>query len=211
MGRIVVSEFVSLDGVMEDPGGAEGFSHGGWAFQFDRGPEGDKFKLDEVMEAEALLLGRVTYQGFAKAWPSRTDEVGFADKMNGMPKYVVSTTLDKAEWNNSTLISGDVVQEVSKLKEQPGGDILVAGSGRLVHTLTDHDLVDEYRLMVFFARPGSREAPVRERGWEGRPEPRGGEAGRLGRAHPRLPAGPRSPASGIDDQLFRPQARRNEP
>jgi len=149
MGRIVVSEFVSLDGVMEDPGGAEGFSHGGWAFQFDRGPEGDKFKLDEVMEAEALLLGRVTYQGFAKAWPSRTDEVGFADKMNGMPKYVVSTTLDKAEWNNSTMITGDVVQEVSKLKEQLGGDILVAGSGRLVHTLMEHDLVDEYRLMVF--------------------------------------------------------------
>jgi dihydrofolate reductase len=149
MGRIVVSEFVSLDGVMENPGGAEGFSRGGWAFQFDRGPEGDKFKLDEVMEAEALLLGRVTYEGFAKAWPSRTDEVGFADKMNGMPKYVVSTTLDKAEWNNSTLITGDVVQEVSKLEEQLGGDILVAGSGRLVHTLVEHDLVDEYRLMVF--------------------------------------------------------------
>ena len=167
MGRIVVSEFVSLDGVMEDPGGAEGFSHGGWAFQFDRGPEGDKFKLDEVMEAEALLLGRVTYQGFAKAWPSRTDEVGFADKMNGMPKYVVSTTLDKAEWNNSTMITGDVVQEVSKLKEQLGGDILVAGSGRLVHTLMEHDLVDEYRLMVFplVLEPGSASSGT----WTGRP------------------------------------------
>src|SRR5712691_4680353 len=98
MRRIVVSEFVTLDGVMEDPGGAEGFDRGGWAFKFDRGPEGDKFKLDEVLEADALLLGRVTYQGFAAAWPDRTDEAGFADKMNSMPKYVVSTTLEDAEW-----------------------------------------------------------------------------------------------------------------
>jgi dihydrofolate reductase len=145
--KVVVSEFVSLDGVMQDPGGAEGFDRGGWAFQFDRGPEGDKFKLDEVMESDALLLGRVTYQGFAEAWPSRTGE--FADKFNSMPKCVVSTTLEEAEWNNSTLIRGDVAEEIAKLKHQPGGDILVNGSAQLVQTLMEHDLVDEYRLMVF--------------------------------------------------------------
>ena len=149
MRRIVVSEFVSLDGIMEDPGGAESYEHGGWAFKFDRGAEGDKFKLDEVMEAEAMLLGRVTYEGFAQAWPSRTDEAGFADKMNSMGKFVVSNTLTAPKWNNSTVISGDVPAEVAKLKEQPGGDLLVAGSAQLVHTLTEHDLVDEYRLMVF--------------------------------------------------------------
>jgi dihydrofolate reductase len=149
VGRVVVSEFVTLDGVMEDPGGAEGFDRGGWAFQFDRGPEGDKFKLDEVFETDALLLGRVTYQGFAEAWPSRTDEAGFADKMNSMPKFVVSTKLEDAEWNNSTLIKENVAEEVSKLKQQPGGNILIAGSGQLVHTLMQHDLIDEYRLMVF--------------------------------------------------------------
>jgi dihydrofolate reductase len=149
MAKLVVSEFVSLDGVMEDPGGAEDFKHGGWSFKFDRGPEGDKFKLDETLDAGALLLGRVTYEGFAKAWPSITDEVGFADKMNSMPKYVVSTTLEAAEWNNSTLIKGDVAEEVAKLKDQESQDILVAGSRTLVQTLTEHDLVDEYRLMVF--------------------------------------------------------------
>jgi dihydrofolate reductase len=149
MRRIVVSEFVSLDGVIEDPGGAEGFDRGGWAFKFERGPEGDRFKLDEVMEADAMLLGRVTYQGFAEAWPSRTDEAGFADKMNGMRKYVVSSTLEQADWNNSTVIGGDVPAEIAKLKQGPGGDILVAGSARLVQTLHAHGLVDEYRLMVF--------------------------------------------------------------
>ena len=149
MRRIVVSEFVSLDGVMEDPGGAEGTAQGGWAFKFERGPDGDKYKLDELVAAGAMLLGRVTYQGFAQAWPSITDEVGFADKMNGMPKYVVSSTLEKAEWNNSTILRGDVAAEVRKLKAEPGGDILVAGSARLVHALQDADLVDEYRLMVY--------------------------------------------------------------
>ena len=149
MRRMVVTEFVSLDGVMEDPGGAEGFDRGGWAFQFDRGADGDKFKLDEVFESDALLLGRVTYEGFAKAWPSRTDEVGCADKMNSMAKFVVSTTLGDAEWNNSTVIRRDVVEEVSKLKRAPGGNILVAGSRTLVQTLVQHDLVDQYRLMVF--------------------------------------------------------------
>jgi dihydrofolate reductase len=149
MARVVVSEFVTVDGVMEDPGGAEGFERGGWAFQFERGPEGDRFKFDELMAGEILLLGRVTYEGFAKAWPSRKDEAGFADKMNGMPKRVASTTLKRADWSNSTVIEGDVAEDVSRLRAQPGGDILVAGSGQLVRTLMEHDLVDEYRLMVF--------------------------------------------------------------
>ncbi|HKF78924.1 MAG TPA: dihydrofolate reductase family protein [Candidatus Dormibacteraeota bacterium] len=149
MGRIVVSEFVTLDGVMEDPGGAEGFDRGGWALRFERGPEGDRFKLDETLTAAALLLGRRTYEGFAQAWPSRTDEAGFADRMNSMPKFVVSSTLQAAEWNNSTVIRGDVAGEVSRLRQQIDGDILVAGSGRLVNALMQADLVDELRLMVF--------------------------------------------------------------
>ena len=106
MGKLIVSEFITLDGVMEDPGGSENFERGGWAFRFERGAEGDKFKLDETLGAEAMLLGRVTYEGFAAAWPDRSDPVGFADKMNGMPKYVVSTTLDTLDWNNSTLLDG---------------------------------------------------------------------------------------------------------
>jgi dihydrofolate reductase len=151
MSRLVVSEFVSLDGVMEDPGGAEGFEHGGWTFQFDRGPEGDKFKLDELLAADALVLGRVTYQGFANAWPSITDQAGFADKMNSMRKYVVSTTLTDAEatWKNTTVIRGDAAAEIARLKAQPGGDLLVAGSRQLTQTLVERGLVDEYRLMVF--------------------------------------------------------------
>lgn len=149
MRKIVVTEFVTLDGVMEDPGGAEKSKHGGWAFQFNRGPEGDKFKFDELLASDALLLGRVTYQGFAAAWPSIKDESGFADRMNGISKYVVSTTLQQAGWNNSHLIKSQVVEQVSKLKTMPGQDILVAGSGQLVRTLIQHDLVDEYRLMVY--------------------------------------------------------------
>jgi dihydrofolate reductase len=145
--RVVVTEFVSLDGVVEDPGGSEDFEYGGWSFEFDRGEEGDKFKLDEALASEALLLGRVTYQGFADAWPSRSGE--FADKFNTMPKYVVSTTLEDPEWTNSTVIGGNVAEEVSKLREQPGGDLVVHGSPTLVQALTEHDLVDEYRLMVF--------------------------------------------------------------
>jgi dihydrofolate reductase len=148
MRKLVVSEFVSLDGVMEDPGGAEDFAHGGWTFQFPD-PEGMSFKLDEIRTHDAMLLGRVTYQGFAAAWPSVTDEVGFADKMNGMPKYVVSTTLDKLEWNNSTLIKDNVLERVRELKESPGQDILVAGSASLVQALHAAGLVDEFRLMVF--------------------------------------------------------------
>ncbi|HEX3334751.1 MAG TPA: dihydrofolate reductase family protein [Acidimicrobiales bacterium] len=151
MGRIVVSEFVSLDGVMEDPGGSEGTRNAGWTFRFERGPEGDRFKLDEVQDAEALLLGRVTYEGFASAWPTIEDPVGFAAKMNAMPKYVVSNTLSDADatWNNSTVVRGDAAAEVRALKDTVAGDLLVAGSASLVQALVEHGLVDEYRLMVF--------------------------------------------------------------
>ena len=147
MGRIVITEFVSLDGVIEDPGGAEDFEHGGWSFEFERGEEGDKFKLDETMQSAALLLGRVTYEGFAAAWPSRTGE--FADKFNEMPKYVVSTTMDDAGWSNSTVLKGDVGEAVAKVKDEVEGDVVVHGSARLVQTLIEHDHVDELRLMVF--------------------------------------------------------------
>jgi dihydrofolate reductase len=147
MGRIVVTEYVSLDGVMEAPGGGEDFRHAGWTFEIDRGQEGDEFKLDEALDAEALLLGRVTYEGFAAAWPSMEGE--FADKFNSMPKYVVSSTLEEPEWNNSTVLKGDVVEEVSKLRQGLDGNIVVHGSAQLVQTLLEHDLVDELRVMVF--------------------------------------------------------------
>jgi dihydrofolate reductase len=145
--RIVVTEFVSLDGVVEDPGGAEDFKYSGWSFEFNRGDEGNQFKLDETLSSDALLLGRVTYEGFAAAWPSREGE--FADKFNTMPKYVVSSTLEEPEWSNSTVLKGDVVEEVAKLKQEQDGEIVVHGSPRLVQTLIEHDLVDELRLMVF--------------------------------------------------------------
>ena len=148
MGRIVVTEFVSLDGVMEDPGGSEHSKHGAWTFKFNRGEEGNKFKVDEVQNAEVQLLGRVTYEGFAEAWPTRTGDP-FSDKFNSMPKYVVSSKLKSADWNNSTILKGDVVQEVSKLKEKVRGDILVSGSAKLVQTLIANDLVDQLNLMVF--------------------------------------------------------------
>jgi dihydrofolate reductase len=141
MSRIVVTEFMSLDGVMDEPR---------WTFQFDRGQEGDQFKIDELFGSAALLLGRVTYQGFAQAWPSMgTDD--FGQRMNSIPKYVVSATLADAEaaWGPTTVIRGDAATEIAKLKDQPGGDLLVEGSAQLVHTLIQHDLVDEYRLMVF--------------------------------------------------------------
>jgi dihydrofolate reductase len=147
MGRIVVTEFISLDGVIEAPGGAEGFKYDGWTFEFDRGDDGNTFKLDEVMEAEAQLLGRRTYEGFAAAWPSYTDEAGFADKMNAMPKYVLSATLERADWNNSTILRS--LDEVAKLRDELDGVILVAGSAQLVQGLLERDLVDELRLMVF--------------------------------------------------------------
>ena len=147
MGRLVVTEFVSVDGVFEDPGGAEDYEHGGWTFEYDRGEDGNKFKLDELMEAEVQLFGRVTYEGFAAAWPSREGE--FADKINTAPKYVVSSTLKDPEWQNTTVISGDVAGGIAELKERINGAILVAGSGTLVGTLLGADLVDELRLMVF--------------------------------------------------------------
>jgi dihydrofolate reductase len=147
MGRIVVTEFVSLDGVTEDPGGAEDFKHGGWSLEISRGDEGDRFKLDETMASEALLLGRVTYEGFAKAWPTRDGE--FADKFNSMPKYVVSSTLTDPEWTNTTVLEGDLADEVSRLRDQHDGDVVVHGSMQLVEALLENDLVDELRPMVF--------------------------------------------------------------
>jgi dihydrofolate reductase len=147
MGKLVVTEFVSIDGVFEDPGGAEDYEHGGWTFEYDRGEDGNRFKVDELMEAEVQLLGRVTYEGFAAAWPAREGE--FADKLNSDPKYVVSTTLKHPTWQNTTVISNNVAESIAKLKEQTSGVILVAGSGTLFGTLLDADLVDELRLMVF--------------------------------------------------------------
>ena len=147
MGRIVVTEFISLDGVIEDPGGSEDFKHGGWAFEFSRGEEGDQFKADETFSADAMLLGRVTYEGFADSWPGRTGE--FADRFNNMPKYVVSTTLEEPEWTNSTVLHGDLAESVEKLKQEHEGDIVVHGSRQLVQGLLGEGLVDELRLMVF--------------------------------------------------------------
>ena len=147
MGRIVVTEFISLDGVIEAPGGGEDYTYGGWTFEIDRGDKGNQFKLDETMSSAALLLGRRTYEGFAAAWPERDGE--FADKFNTMPKYVVSSTLRDPEWTNSTVLSGDVVDEITKLKKEQDGDIVVHGSARLVQSLIENDLVDELRLMVF--------------------------------------------------------------
>jgi dihydrofolate reductase len=147
MGRLVITEFVSLDGVFEDPGGSESYEHGGWTFDYDRGDEGNAFKLDETMDAKVHLLGRVTYEGFAAAWPAR--EGPFADKLNGDPKVVVSTTLKDPAWQNTTVIDGDVVERVTRLVEATDGVVLVAGSGTLVATLLAANLVDELRLMVF--------------------------------------------------------------
>ena len=151
MRRVIVSEFVSLDGVIEDPGGSGESDRGGWSFQVDRGAEGDQFKFDELAAADALLLGRVTYEGFAAAWPQMEEQTGdYGARMNGYPKHVASRTLQEPlEWKNSTLIEGDVAGGVARLKQQDGKDILVFGSGELARTLMEHDLVDEYRLMVF--------------------------------------------------------------
>jgi dihydrofolate reductase len=158
MGKIVVTEFISLDGVMEDPGGSEKAGHGAWTFEFDRGEEGNKFKLDELRNSEAQLLGRVTYDGFAAVWPSREGDAGlgeFAERMNSMPKYVVSSTLREATWNNTTILSGNFAEKVGKLREEVDGSILVAGSAQLVQGLIAHDLLDELRLMVFPVLLGS--------------------------------------------------------
>jgi len=152
MGKLVATEFISLDGVIEDPGGSEDYVHGGWTFEIDRGEEGGAFKLGEVEEAEAQLLGRVTYEGFAAAWPEREGDPqmgDFAKKMNTMPKYVYSTTLESADWQNTTVLSGDFATDIAKVKEEVDGVILVAGSARLVQGLIANDLLDELRLMVF--------------------------------------------------------------
>jgi dihydrofolate reductase len=149
MGRIVATEFISLDGVIEDPGGSESYRHGGWTFEIPRGGEGDRFKLEELEEAEAQLLGRVTYEGFAAAWPKMDDEAGFAAKMNSMPKYVVSSTLQEADWQNTTILSGDPAAAIAALKDEIDGVILVAGSAGLVKLLIEAELLDELRLMVF--------------------------------------------------------------
>ena len=147
MGRIVVTEFLSLDGVMEDPGGAEGFKSGGWAFEVDRGRDGDEFKLKETMASDALLLGRVTYEGFAEAWPQRDGE--FADKFNNMRKYVVSSTLQDPDWTNTTVVDGDLSAAVAKIKAEHDGDIAVHGSAQLAQALLAAGLVDALHLMVY--------------------------------------------------------------
>ena len=146
--RIVVTEFVSLDGVMEAPGGEPDFKYPGWSFEFERGDDGNQFKLDETMQADALLIGRRTYESFAGAWPKREGE--FADKFNAMPKFVVSTTLKDPEWSNTTVLdSGDAAAQVRKLKEEFDGELQVPGSQRLVQELIESDLVDQINLMVF--------------------------------------------------------------
>jgi dihydrofolate reductase len=147
MGRIIVTEFVSLDGVMEAPGGGEDYKHAGWTFAISRGEEGNQFKVKETSDSEALLLGRVTYEAFAKSWPSMKGE--FADRFNSMPKYVISSTLKKADWNNSTILNGDPAEEITKLKKKLTGNIVVHGSARLVQALAANGLIDELRLMVF--------------------------------------------------------------
>ncbi len=144
MGRIVVTEFISIDGVVEDPGGSEDFKYGGWAFEFSRGDEGDDFKLDETRNSAALLLGRTTYEGFADAWPSREGE--FADLFNNMPKYVVSSTLKDPDWANTTVIGLD---DIARIRDEADGDVVVHGSAQLAQALLDKGLVDELRLMVF--------------------------------------------------------------
>jgi dihydrofolate reductase len=138
-----------LDGVIEAPGGGEDYRHAGWTLEIDRGDEGDRLKFDELMASDAQLLGRLTYEGFAKAWPTMERTGEFGEKMNEMPKVVVSTTLENPEWNNTTVVGGDLAAEVDKLKQQFAGDILVAGSAQLVQSLLEQDLVDELRLMVF--------------------------------------------------------------
>ena len=147
MGKIVVSENVTLDGVIQDPAGDEGFRLGGWVGHIQDRPAVGKAALDEALGAEGLLMGRRTYEFFAARWPSRSGAL--ADRLNSLPKYIVSSTLEDPEWNNSTVLKGDAVKEVSKLKEGVAGRIVVPGSIRLVRTLLEHDLVDELRLMVF--------------------------------------------------------------
>jgi dihydrofolate reductase len=147
MGRIVVTEYISVDGIVEAPSGTETFERVGWTDDFSRGPEGETFKFEETRASDALLLGRVTYDEFAPVWPQIPGE--FADMFNAMPKYVVSSTLENPEWNNTTVLRGDVVEEVAGLKKRFDRDIVVHGSPQLAQTLIEHDLVDELRLMVY--------------------------------------------------------------
>jgi dihydrofolate reductase len=148
MRKIIVSEFVTLDGVMEDPGGGDRTPHGGWSFKFGRSDDQQKFKSDELSTSDGLLLGRVTYQGFAAAWPTMPGTGAYGERMNSLPKYVVSTTPQTLAWNNSRQIKQNVAEEVSRLKQQPGQDLIVFGSGNLIQTLMEHDLVDQYNLLV---------------------------------------------------------------
>ena len=147
MRKVIVSEYMTLDGVMEDPGGAEGFKHGGWSFGFG-GAEQQEYKFEELFACDALLLGRRTYEGFAAAWPTMPGTGAYGEKMNSLPKYVVSTTLSEVTWN-ATLLKGDLAEELSRLKQEAGQDIVIFGSGELVRTLYERDLIDEYRLMIF--------------------------------------------------------------
>jgi dihydrofolate reductase len=147
MGRLVVTVYISVDGVVEAPSGTEKFERVGWADDFSRGPEGNQFKVDETMASDAQLLGRVTYEGFAEVWP--TFEGEFADKFNSMPKYVVSSTLKNPEWNNTTVIDGDVLEQVRGLKQKYERDIVVHGSPQLAQTLIENDLVDALHLLVY--------------------------------------------------------------
>jgi dihydrofolate reductase len=147
MRKVIVSEYVTLDGVMEDPGGAEGFKHGGWSFGFG-GAEQQQYKFEELFACDALLLGRRTYEGFAAAWPNMPGTGAYGERMNSLPKYVASTTLSEVTWN-ATLIKGDLAEELSRRKQEAGQDVLIFGSGELVRTLHERDLIDEYRLMIF--------------------------------------------------------------
>jgi dihydrofolate reductase len=160
MGKIVVSENITLDGVIQDPAGDEGFRHGGWVGLISNSPQLGKLALDEALGQEAFLLGRRTYEWLAARWPSRSGEL--ADRLNSLPKYVVSTALEEPAWNNSTVLRGDVLTEVSKLKQELNGEIVVAGSFQLVHTLLEHDLVDELRLKIFPVALGAGERLFRE-------------------------------------------------
>lgn len=147
MRKLIISEYVTIDGVMEDPGGGDDSPHGGWSFPYWN-DEAEKYKHRELFDSDALLLGRTTYEGFAEAWPSMTDETGFADRINSMSKYVVSTTLSAAAWKNSTVIKENILEEITRLKQQSGKNILVFGSSQLVSLLQENDLIDEYRLMI---------------------------------------------------------------
>ena len=190
MPDLIVSEFVTLDGVMEAPGGEHTHPHSGWVFDY-MGPEQEQYKLDETLEAGSLLLGRVTYEGFAAAWPERGGP--FADKMNSMPKHVVSSILSEPlAWNNSTLLRGNPADEVAKLKEGGGGPILVAGSATLVHELIENGLVDELRLMVFPVLIGGGKRVFPESGQKKPFEPTGSRTFKSGVAvHTYRPVGTR--------------------